>query len=605
MIRYFLSFFLFVVVNADAQQSLYTTANAHSHNDYEKKSPFWGAYSQGFGSIEVDIFLQDGELLVAHEKSQLSRHWTLYSLYLLPLLQTINKNGGHVYEDAKKHLQLLIDIKTASDETLKALVDKMKMYPTLTDNKSLQLVITGNKPASNTWAGWPTWMYFDGDIRQQYTNDELKRVALFSDNFAKSSGWNGKGRLPEKELQTINQLIATAHGKNKKIRFWNAPDFINSWYAYMDLGIDYINTDQIEAMGNFLKQFPDRHYSPATVHETYTPTRKNDGLDKPVKNIILLIGDGTGLAQWFAGYTVNNRKLNVFNMRYTGLSKTSSYDNYITDSAPGATAFSSGVKTNNRAVGVDNTGAKLLLFPEIIRQRKMKTGIITSGDLRDATPASFYAHQSERSKYPEILKDLAEVPVDIIMGACDLKNQDEIVTSLKKQFTIISTIDSVSKVSASRIMVADPKAALHMLDGRGDWASTAFTNAIQFLNRSKDGFFLMLEGAQIDHGGHANKLPFAISELLDFDQVIGKAMEFADRDGETLVIVAADHETGGLTLTGGDYEKRMINGQFSTGDHTAIPIPVFAYGPQAQLFTGVYENTEIFYKMLQALKIRR
>ena len=110
----------------------------------------------------------------------------------------------------------------------------------------------------------------------------------------------------------------------------------------------------------------------------------------------------------------------------------------------------------------------------------------------------------------------------------------------------------------------------------------------------------MLEGAQIDYGGHADQLPYVVTEVTDFDQVIGKAMAFADSNGETLVIVAADHETGGLTLTAGDYTTGYISGQFSTNDHTAIPIPVFAYGPQSQLFNGVYENTEIFRKILQA-----
>ena len=115
---------------------------------------------------------------------------------------------------------------------------------------------------------------------------------------------------------------------------------------------------------------------------------------------------------------------------------------------------------------------------------------------------------------------------------------------------------------------------------------------------------MMLEGAQVDHGGHANQLPWLVSEVLDFDQAIAKAMAFADSNGETLVIVTADHETGGLTLTGGDYKTGYTSGQFSTEDHTAIPVPVFAYGPGAQLFTGVYENTAIFFKILQAMHIK-
>ena len=113
----------------------------------------------------------------------------------------------------------------------------------------------------------------------------------------------------------------------------------------------------------------------------------------------------------------------------------------------------------------------------------------------------------------------------------------------------------------------------------------------------------MTEGAQVDYGGHANDMSYVASEVMDFDQVIGKAMQFADADGQTLVIVTADHETGGLSLLAGDYANGYVSGNFSTNDHTAIPVPVFAYGPQSFRFRGVYENTELFYKMMAALNI--
>lgn len=114
----------------------------------------------------------------------------------------------------------------------------------------------------------------------------------------------------------------------------------------------------------------------------------------------------------------------------------------------------------------------------------------------------------------------------------------------------------------------------------------------------------MIEGAQADHGGHSNSLPYVVTEVLDFDQTVGKALEFADKNGETLVIVTADHETGGLTLLDGDYTKGYVSGQFSTNDHTAIPVPVFAYGPQSAIFRGVYENTELFNSIMTALHFK-
>jgi alkaline phosphatase len=596
-------FFLLLAVECSAQRSVYTTANAHSHNDYEQAFPFHAAWRQGFGSIETDIFLDKGELIVAHDKKQIERRWTLDSLYLQPLQQCINRNKGYVYADTTLQLQLMIDIKSEAIPTLNKLVEQLQALPLLTTTSSLKIVISGNRPDSKLFASFPSWILFDGELQKEYSPAALEHIVMLSDNFARYSNWNGKGRLPEKELRVIQELVSKVHKLGKKIRFWNAPDILNSWYSFIDLGVDYINTDDITGISSFFKQFSSRIYENSDTYSCYQPRWRNDGIDKPVKNIIMLIGDGTGLAQWYAGYTANKGQLNVFNMRHTGLSKTSSYDNYITDSAPGATAFSSGIKTNNRAVGVDHTGVKLALLPEIIRAGKMKTGIITSGDLRDATPAAFYAHQPERSSYAAILNDLLTAPVDIIMGACELNSGDSVLPKLNKKFQLLLSVDSITTMSAKPLLVTDKRAGLSVANGRGAWAQQAFTHSTRILSKNKEGFFLVLEGAQVDYGGHANKLPYVVSELLDFDKVIGKAMEFADSNGETLVIVTGDHETGGLTLTGGDYKKAMITGQFSTGDHTATPVPVFAYGPQSFLFDGVYENTAIFHKILKALGI--
>ena len=123
---------------------------------------------------------------------------------------------------------------------------------------------------------------------------------------------------------------------------------------------------------------------------------------------------------------------------------------------------------------------------------------------------------------------------------------------------------------------------------------------IALLSKNPKGFFIMAEGAQIDHGGHANDLPVAITEQHDFDRLVGEALKFADQDGETLVIVTADHETGGLSLLDASYKKGMVRGNFSTDDHTNIMVPVFAYGPGSENFIGVYSNTAIFKRIIEA-----
>ena len=441
---------------------------------------------------------------------------------------------------------------------------------------------------------------------------------MLSDDLMNYTHWNGKGNPPEKEWAALTKAVNKAHGLGKKVRFWDAPDFTNAWYQFMHLGVDYINTDNIVALSAFLKNLPKTSYTPSNnTYTSYQPSYQSDGIDRPVKNVILLIADGGSLAQLYAGYTANKGALNIFNIKNIGLSKTSSYDNFITDSGPGSTAISSGAKTNNRFVGADHTGAPLPLLPAFLARRKIKTGLVTCGDIADATPADFYAHQSERDNAASVLKDLEDAPIDILMGSGDeslnnvdiLKESDKtvitenVVEQLRKKYSIVSTIDSVQETTDKKWIVIDKKAGLSQLNGRGDWLQKAFSKTITILSKNKEGFFLMTEGAQVDYGGHANSIAYVATEVMDLDKVVGEALQFADKDGQTLVIVTADHETGGLTLLDGDYRKGYISGQFSSNDHTALPVPVFAYGPQSFRFRGVYENTALFNKILQAYDI--
>ncbi len=638
----FIPVFFFFVVRVYAQPFSYTVSNVHSHNDYEQKIPFRMAYNEGFGSVEADIFLQDNELLVGHNVKELRSDRTLTSLYLDPIRDCIEKNHGFVFADSTRQLQLLIDVKRDSVRTLDRLVAILQSYPTLIHNPTLKFVITGNRPDESLFITYPSFIQFDGELYRDYNKEALTKIALFSDDFQRYSKWNGKSNIPEKEWNVLQAAVSKAHKLNKPVRFWGAPDFTNAWYQFMHLQVDYLNTDNIVALSNFLHRLPQTSYTSAgKTYKTYQPTYKTDGLDKPVKNVILLIGDGTGLAQLYAGYTANEGALNIFKMLQIGLSRTSSYDSYITDSAPGSTAFSSGEKTNNRSVGVDHTGAPLTLLPSLLAKKKIRTGLVTCGDIADATPADFYAHQSERDNATAVLEDLKDAPIDILMGSGDeslnnvsiLRESEKsnitknILRELQPKYTIVSSVDSVlspvwSRESGSdhtsmkgphgqmaegagtaaekKWIVVDKQAGLSMLNGRGDWLQRAFTRTVDILSRNKAGFFLMTEGAQVDYGGHANNLPYIAAEVMDFDQVVGAALEFADRNGETLVIVTADHETSGLSLLDGNYGKGYVSGQFSTNDHTAIPVPVFAYGPRSALFRGVYENTAIFSKMLQA-----
>lgn len=585
-----------------AQNTRYTTAQLHAHNDYEKAVPFWNAYHHGLGSIEADIFLENGTLLVAHERKQLHPGTTLEKLYLAPLDSLLKKHKGDLDTNSLRKLQLLIDIKTEAVPTLDALIRLLERYPRITGSDKISIVISGNRPPVNTFTKYPSYILFDGLFTQSYDAETLKKIPLFSDNLKAYTRWNGMGIIPAAERKRIDSLVTVAHRLNKKIRFWNAPDIINTWYQLMRLHADWINTDHVAESASFMNSLPLRSFQQTNPHQTYQPSYRNDGASKAPKNIILLIGDGTSFPQWYAGYTANHGALNVFSMKHTGISKTSSFDSYITDSAPGSTAFATGEKTNNRSVGVDHTGAPLPQLPALLKKKGMRTALITSGDISDATPADFYAHQVERSSSAAIIHDLQQSGIDLLMGSAGTETS-KALAGLKAPFKVISTADSLVQNNTTQYVVVEKRAGTSMLHGRGPWLTESFKKATAHF-AGKQGFFMMLEAAQIDHGGHVNNLPYLVTEVLDFDQTIAQAMAFADANGETLVIVTGDHETGGLTLLNGDYKTGFVAGQFATTDHTALPVPVFAYGPGAQLFTGTYENTEVFHKILKALLLK-
>ena len=248
-----LSFYLFLGCHLFGQPVHFSTANVHSHNDYEQKIPFWLAYNEKLGSMEADIFLENGELLVAHERRELANHRTLEEYYLNNLQHCMEKNGNHPFADTSRKLQLLIDIKTDSITTLNKLIEILKKYPTLINNPSLTFVITGRRPEASRFADYPSFISFDGILSETYSKEALAKIVLFSDDFKKYTKWNGKGVVPDKERALLQSVVDKAHQLGKPVRFWDAPDFINAWYQFMQFGVDYINTDHIAEISAFMQ----------------------------------------------------------------------------------------------------------------------------------------------------------------------------------------------------------------------------------------------------------------------------------------------------------------------------------------------------------------
>jgi alkaline phosphatase len=236
-----------------AQPSIYSVANTHSHNDYENARPFRAAYENGFGSIEADIFLQHGGLIVAHDTRELLLNRTLEDLYLHPLDSVLRAHHGYVYADSSRRLQLLIDVKTEARTTLARLIETLQKYPALTSASSLHWVISGNRPPPGEFTSYPAYILFDGVISQSYDPPALRKIAMMSDDFRHYSSWNGQGELPAGDVIILQEAIGKVHAQKIPVRFWNAPDQPNAWAWFIRLKSDFINTDHISELAAFLQ----------------------------------------------------------------------------------------------------------------------------------------------------------------------------------------------------------------------------------------------------------------------------------------------------------------------------------------------------------------
>ena len=328
-----------------------------------------------------------------------------------------------------------------------------------------------------------------------------------------------------------------------------------------------------------------------------------------IKNVILLIGDGMGLSQVSSAYYYKGETPNFSRFKNIGLSITSSAKQKITDSAAGATAISAGVKSYNGAIGVDADTLSVPLINEMLYEQGWKTGIIATSSITHATPASFYAHVERRSMQDEIAAQLVSSNIHFAAGGGQeffTGNFNGINTyeNLEKEGLYVNTDTLLADLDANKryAFVLAENGMPRMLDGRGEFLGNASSMALNYFNLTENSFFLMIEGSQIDWGGHANDAEYLQTELIDFDNVIGRVLDFAAKDGETLVIVTADHETGGYTLASNDGNYNEIKGSFSTGGHSTALVPVFAYGPGAESFKGIYQNNEIFHKIMDLVK---
>ncbi|GLB52553.1 hypothetical protein NBRC110019_15930 [Neptunitalea chrysea] len=563
-----------------AQQATY---GMHSHNDYHQQFPFWKAYTNGANSIEADVFLKKGTLYVTHAEDEIIAANTIESLYLTPIAKLAKANNLN-------KVQLLVDVKSDAKATLKALVKVLKEYPELINNKNFKVVISGNRPAPKEYKAYPNFIWFDHQNIEDLDTIDLSKVALVSKSFKEYSVWNGLGRITAGDSDKLNAVITKVHKMGKPMRFWGAPDTKTAWYRFATMGIDFINTDKPGIAAEFLAHMDEQTYTLEKGINVYTPAYDYDAAATPM-NIILMIGDGNGLSQITSAMISNGGNLTVTQLKDIGLVKTSSYDDLVTDSAAGGTAMATGKKTNNRAIGTDPNGKPLETLVEYLSAKGYICGLATTDRITGATPSAFYAHVQERDDSKAILKDLTQSNVRFFVAA-GAEDQEAIAEAytLKDVAHFNSVTDKTSMYLSEKGLAAAFE--------RGTIFPMHVKKVLETLETQDKPYFMMIEGAKIDSNGHTNNVKGIVDEMLDFDQTIAEVLKVADANKNTLVIITADHETSGFGIMQGT-DNGGFKGGFLTHDHTAVMVPLFAYGPQAAIFRGVYENTEIFKKIVE------
>lgn len=377
--------------------------------------------------------------------------------------------------------------------------------------------------------------------------------------------------------------------------------------------------------------------SDVTVMQAPSATAAAVAAPAKAKNVILFVGDGMGLAHVEAATyamfgqelddNMNPPKLSFVKFPVFGYITTHSADSLVTDSAAAGTALASGVKTKNGAIGVDANGTAVPSIAVTAKEKGKSVAVLSSVGLNHATPACFYGHSDSRGSYDEILAQaFAAGHLDVLMGGgaygdgdlskeamlqraaehnvvyFDIENLAMLTPEFVKGYRVIGVFD------ANDNKQLDYEAEREAGNTEPHLSDLALL-ALDLVDDNPNGFFLMVEGGSIDWGGHANKFELIVGEVVEFDRAVGrvvKALKDSGKLDETLIIVTADHETGGLCIDG-PYKKALtaetpLEAKFDSTNHTGIPVPVYAHGPGVETLGGKNDNTMIYRAMKAAME---
>jgi len=326
-------------------------------------------------------------------------------------------------------------------------------------------------------------------------------------------------------------------------------------------------------------------------------------------NIIIMIGDGMGVAQ-VSTLIVTNPNSPFKKFPVTGFSVTCSADKLITDSAAGGTAIACGVRTKNGHVGVDGDDHPVSSIFDYAKEKNYSTGVVVTSEVTNATPADFIGHVADRRDNAQLAEQFVDSPTDVVIGGGEKyflpskeggkreDNNDLLLLLKQKGYEVFNSFDQLKNSSAKKYYALLADGDLPEGNERNYSLSDLSQKAIATPSKNQSGFVLMIEGSHIDEGGHRNDQAILTSEITDFESAVGYVLNFAERDGNTLVIVLADHETGGAAITGGDVDGKGLHVDFSTKSHTASMVGVYAFGPQSNLFSGINDNYVIGKKLI-------
>ena len=362
-------------------------------------------------------------------------------------------------------------------------------------------------------------------------------------------------------------------------------------------------------------------------------TTKDKSFKATPKNIVLVLADGMGVAQWQAGAIANGGKLNVGRMTHGGLMTTNPCDTFCGDAPSHCTALACGVNSHKGAVGVDKDDKPVKNILELAKEAGVATGIVSSNTLVEGSNVPFVGHTKSRMLTDAITAQYVDTEIDVFIGAGEdfftntvkysgaptsagtpqmtivprEDNRDLLVELRQKGYQVLSTWDDIKQVKSGRLAGFTEKVQQPNLKNgpNKNLFPDEVSLALSLLSKNDKGFFLMMSSMFPDRASHNGNIDLLCQEVINLDRAIGCALDFADEHGDTLVLVAGSPEASGMTLIDGDIANGKVEAKWTMPGmiHTGVMVPYFAYGAGADQFGGTILNTALFEKMKNLMKL--